>query len=50
MCRKTAFFWAATIMGVAFLNIIDVLPDSATYAAVLTLPALAVTSCRKARA
>lgn len=42
-----ALLWAAAIMGVAALNIADVLPDWTTIAAVLTLPLLAVIRSRQ---
>ncbi|MEL7679556.1 hypothetical protein AAG593_01500 [Citromicrobium bathyomarinum] len=34
--------WGAAVIIVALLNIVDVLPDWATIAAILTLPFLAV--------
>lgn len=47
MKSRTALLWGAAVIGVALFNIAGALPDWATYAAVFTLPMLAVTSCRK---
>lgn len=41
MPKIHAILWAAAVLCVAVLNIIDVLPDGATFAAVLTLPFMA---------
>ena len=52
MDRKFAIAWGAAIMAVAVLNIIDVLPDWTTIAAVVTLPlcaSLSRTSCLPGR-
>ncbi|GGD61405.1 hypothetical protein [Croceicoccus mobilis] len=49
MTRKTAFLWGAAILMVALLNIIDILPDWATFAAVLTLPLMATWRCAPRR-
>lgn len=47
MPTKTAILWALAVLGVAVLNILDVLPDWTTFAAVLTLPAMAgLRACR----
>ncbi|WP_374407557.1 hypothetical protein [Pelagerythrobacter sp.] len=40
--------WAFAVMAVAVLNILDVLPDWTTIAAILTIPLLA-TSCGNRR-
>ncbi|MFT4057218.1 MAG: hypothetical protein QM681_22125 [Novosphingobium sp.] len=40
MNRKLVPIWAVGVTIVAVLNILDVLPDWATFAAVLTLPVL----------
>jgi len=49
MDRKTAFAWGAGIMVIALLNIIDVLPDWTTFAAILTVPFVATWRCGPAR-
>lgn len=41
MHRHEAMLWAAATLTVAGLNIIEVLPDWTTIAAVLTLPLIA---------
>lgn len=46
MKRSVAIFWAAAILGVALLNIADILPDWTTFAAILTLPLLATVTGR----
>lgn len=38
MLRKYALVWAAIVLAIAVLNILDVLPDWATFAAILVLP------------
>lgn len=38
------FLWAFAVIGVAVLNVIEVLPDWTTVAAVLTLPFMAATA------
>ena len=52
MPKIHAILWAAAVLCVAVLNIIDVLPDWATFAAVLTLPfmaALNASACCRAK-
>lgn len=49
MTNKTALAWGAGIMMIALLNIIDVLPDWTTIAAILTLPLMATWRCGIAR-
>ena len=52
MPKIHAILWAAAILFVALLNIVDVLPDWATIAAVLTLPFMAAlhgAACRRAK-
>lgn len=49
MTNKTAILWGAAILLVAILNILDVLPDWATFVAVLTLPLMATWRCGRAR-
>lgn len=41
MKRTVAIAWGTAVLAVAVLNIVDVLPDWATFAAVLTLPFVA---------
>lgn len=41
--------WAAAILGVALLNIFDILPDWTTYVAVFTLPLLAILDHRSGK-
>ena len=41
MKRTVAIAWGAAVLSVALLNIADVLPDWATFAAVMTLPFVA---------
>ncbi|MBT0670020.1 hypothetical protein HT136_16770 [Novosphingobium profundi] len=47
MNRNVSLAWGAAVIGVALLNIADILPDGATILAILTLPALAVLRSRK---
>jgi len=49
MSRKVSILWALAILGVALLNIADILPDWTTIAAILTLPAMAAVRIRKGR-
>lgn len=44
MPRKIAIVWTAVVLGIAVLNILDVLPDWTTVAAVLTLPLVSAAS------
>lgn len=41
MKRTVAIAWGTAVVAVAMFNIADVLPDWATFAAVLTLPFVA---------
>lgn len=41
MTYRLPLLWGLAIFAVALLNIVDVLPDWATIAAILTLPLLA---------
>lgn len=41
MAAVRPFLWALAVIAVAVLNILDVLPDWTTIAAVLTLPFMA---------
>ena len=47
MPLKVTILWALAIIGVALLNVLDVLPDGATIVAILTLPAMAAVRARK---
>ena len=52
MPKIHTILWATAVLCVAVLNIIDVLPDWATFAAVLTLPfmsALNASVCCRAK-
>lgn len=49
MSYKTSILWALAIMGVALLNVFEILPDWTTIAAILTLPAMAAVRVRKGR-
>jgi len=40
----TPLLWGAAVVIVALLNIVDVLPDWMTFAAILTLPFVAVST------
>ena len=42
--------WAAAILGVALLYIVDILPDWSTYLAIFTLPLLAILNRRNGKA
>ena len=44
MTTLQAALWGLAILAVALLNILDVLPDWTTFAAILTLPLAAVIS------
>lgn len=44
MAAVRPFLWAFAVIAVAVLNIVDVLPDWTTIAAVLTLPFMAATT------
>lgn len=46
MPLKVTILWALAIIGVALLNVIDVLPDWTTIAAILTLPAMSAVRVR----
>lgn len=43
------FLWGAAVIIVALLNIVDVLPDWATYTAILTLPFVAAATGMRCR-
>ena len=43
------YLWALFVLTVAVLNILDVLPDWTTFAAILTLPALSAWNCLSRR-
>ncbi|MBB3034217.1 hypothetical protein [Alteriqipengyuania lutimaris] len=45
MTRNIQFLWGVLIVVVALLNIADVLPDWATFAAVLSLPLMTAIGC-----
>ncbi|GAB5348596.1 hypothetical protein [Alteriqipengyuania sp. 357] len=45
MSRKLYPFWGLLVVAVALLNIVDVLPDWATFAAVLSLPLMTAIGC-----
>jgi len=47
MTRKISLIWTAGIFAVAGLNVLDVLPDWTTIAAVLTLPLMAAASANR---
>ncbi|MGV2494769.1 hypothetical protein [Pelagerythrobacter aerophilus] len=52
MTAVRPFLWALAVIAVAVLNIVEVLPDWTTIAAVLTLPFFAAvtgTRCGRAR-
>mgnify|MGYP006404806705 CR=1 FL=1 len=44
MTKIGPYLWAAAVVMVAILNIVEVLPDWATFAAILTLPLVAVST------
>lgn len=50
MPTRIAITWALAILAVAVLNILDVLPDWTTFAAVVAMPAFAVSSARRCAA
>ncbi|MEL7729803.1 hypothetical protein AAG612_09710 [Citromicrobium bathyomarinum] len=50
MTRNIQLLWGALILVVALLNIVDVLPDWATFAAVLSLPLMTASGCLTRRA
>ncbi len=41
MTRNITLVWGAAVIAVALLNIVDVLPDWATFTAILTWPIVA---------
>lgn len=45
--KKTNLIWGGVVMAIAVLNILDVLPDWTTIAAVLTLPFMASVAQRR---
>ena len=48
MTRTRALFWGFAVIAIALLNIVDVLPDWTTFAAILTAPFfLASSECRR---
>ncbi|GGN43079.1 hypothetical protein GCM10011349_06790 [Novosphingobium indicum] len=49
MSRTTAILWALAVLAVALLNVLEVLPDWATFAAIFSLPAMAAVRVRKGR-
>ena len=50
MTRNIQILWGVLIVVVALLNIVDVLPDWATPAAVLSLPLMTALGCLTRRA
>ena len=50
MKSVTPFIWGLAVIVVALLNIADVLPDWATFAAMLTLPFMAARTGMTCRA
>ncbi|MCJ1961713.1 hypothetical protein [Novosphingobium mangrovi (ex Hu et al. 2023)] len=49
MSRNTSLLWGAAVMGVALLNIAEILPDWTTITAILTMPAMVALRIRKGR-
>ena len=50
MTRTRALFWGIAVIAIALLNIVDVLPDWTTFAAILTAPLfLGAAACRQPR-
>ncbi len=47
MSRNTTLAWGAAVIGVALLNIADVLPDWTTFAAILVMPAMVAVRVRQ---
>jgi len=45
MTRNVDPLWGLLVAAVALLNIVDVLPDWATFAAVLSLPLMTAIGC-----
>ncbi|WP_370178404.1 hypothetical protein [Alteriqipengyuania sp.] len=52
MPKISPYIWGSVVISVALLNIVDMLPDWATFAAILTLPFMAASNgarCRRAK-
>lgn len=50
MTRTRALLWGVAVIAIALLNIVDVLPDWTTIAAILTAPLfLSASQCRLPR-